>query len=364
MVNGIISNSIIWLIAISLNLALFVITTTVQKKEVININYGYYISKLYRVKGILLQDIRVLFSMLSITALLCVVLPDHPMRALCFYVLMASTAFHIMYFIVYGLILNEGVKQEIYKFVFDGLYTPLESDNRNGIRTDKEVSDRIIQYFNTYNPATQKAFKEIFGPESFLYHQRENACVYTSSKRSYHISYEFIELFQKTELQSEWLMELLNLFRENDRDTTIENLIMTFACVRVFGKQDKLFCVEFIDGIKPYLNAINEDSKASTPKSHNDRQLLKEFYKYIALTLTKDNSIRFYKESERVYKSLLGSMCAMICKKYVTELLSDIEAPTNDRVKSFVLNLCLSDEEITYQTNKAKKGLRKNQGAC
>ena len=363
MVNEIISNPIIWLIAISVNLALFVITTMTQKKEVIGINYEYYISKLYRVKGILLQDIRVLFSMLSITALLFVVLPDHPMREGYFYVLAISTAFHIAYFVFYGLILNEAVKQDIYKFVFDGLYTPLEGDNRNAIRTDKEVSERIIQYFNTYNTQTKEAFKEIFGPESFLYDQRENTCEYTSNKGSYHISYEFMELFQKTDLQCEWLTELLSLFNQNDSDTTVENLIMTFACVKVFGSQDKLFSVEFIDAIKPYINKVNEHSKASTPKSHNERQLLKEFYKYIALTLVKDNSIRFYKESERVYKSLLGSMCPVICKKYVTELLSDIEMPTNERVKSFVVSLC-SNEELTNQTHNTKKESIENQGAC
>lgn len=357
MLNEIISGPIIWLIAISLNLFLFVITNMTQKKEVININYDYYINNLYKVKGILLEDIRVLFSMLSITALLFVVLPYHPMRAGYFYVLALSTVFHITYFMTYGLSANEAVKQDIYKFVFDGLYTPLEGDKRNAIRTDKEISDKIIQYFNTYNTQTKEAFKEIFGPESFIYGKRENACDYISNKGSYHISYEFMELFQKTDLQCEWLTELLNLLNENDRDTTIENLIMTFACVRVFGKQDKLFSVAFIDGIKPYLKKVNEDSKASTPKSHHERLLLKEFYKYIASTLVKDNSIRFYKESERVYKRLLGSMCPVICKKYVTELLSDIESPTNDRVKSFVMSLC-SNEEITNQTYESKE----NQG--
>jgi len=347
MLNELINNHVIWLTAIILNLALFVITTMTQKKEVININYDYYISKLYSVKGILLEDIRVFFSMVSITALLFVVIPEHSFREGYFYVLMISTLFHLAYFIRYGPFLNEAVKQDIYKFAFKGLYTPLDNNNRNAVRTDKELSDRIVEYFNTYNVKTRKAFKEIFGPESFLYDPCENTCNYVSSKGSYYISYEFIELFQETDLQYEWLKELLDLLITDDSDINIENLTLALACVTVFGKQTDLFSVEFIDVIRPYLNMVKNNSKADTPKSNKERQLLKELYKYISLTLTRDNSIRFYKESERVYKSLLGSMCPMICRKYVDELLSDVETITNERVKSFVKSLCSDDPKKT-----------------
>ncbi|MBI9014094.1 MAG: hypothetical protein JEZ08_17800 [Clostridiales bacterium] len=364
MLNEIISNNVLWLVMITVNVLLGGLSLVLPKKQVLGINYEDYLNHSYKVKGILLHHIRTAVSALSIVSLLWLVIPGNSIREWYFYVLTVCTVFHIVYAIRYEILINKKVKTAIYKSEFSGLY--LAYDNldtkysdmtvKNGMRTEKTLSPEVIRYFGTYNSETIKTFHEIFAPSSFLYehtaaykkdYQKEfngSPCEYKSKSGSYYLPYEFIELFQQTPHQSEWSLEILKLL--NCDHQTIDNLVLLLASVRLMGQQQELFTVEFLMALNPYFMTIaNEEViKVKIPsRIVRENKLLRELHHYILMTLERDNSIRFFREAINLYKSFFnahGYMSHQECMVYVNYLMDQSKVLENERIGKFISEFC------------------------
>lgn len=325
------SNSIL-LTIISINMTIIGLTSLAEKKTVIGIDYGKYLINEYKLFRIVpLYYILIVFALINILALFALFFTDDRFRITIFVCLTVSLSFAIYYFFGYILRENRHVKNQLYENEFIGLYykddTPpgAECDRlagmNNGFRTSKRVSSDVVTYFNKFNNDTQKAFKESFGPTSFIY--KRNAAItkkylkltghepydYTGQDGLCHISWEFFQLFRWSDLQEKWIMEILVLFNDGyaarSPEMKLNNLLRVFFHINTFGKCENLFGYRTIDYIYKYIRDVFD---APVPPTEARRVKERKLFEYYCTYLFACNADHRSEQSFRLSQSLLGAL--------------------------------------------------------
>lgn len=160
----------------------------------------------------------ILFAVVNTAALFTLYWTDSQFCLSIFIGLTVCLSFAIYYFFGFILRENNSVKRQLYENEFIGMYykdnTPPgdECDRiiemNNGFRTSKRLSSDVVTYFDKFNNDTQAAFKESFGPNSFIYKRNRRITKkylkltghepydYTGADGLVNISWEFFQLYR------------------------------------------------------------------------------------------------------------------------------------------------------------------------
>lgn len=201
----------------------------------------------------------------------------------------------------------------------------LVSKMSNGSRTNKKLSSNVIIYFDTFNSETQKAFEEVFGPQSIIYdHSKRIEKIWMNKygKAPYnyeyqngiqHISHEFFQLFRYSNLQEKWLLEILRIFNEDYtkdyRDMRLNNILRIMAHINRFGFVDNLYKYKFLEYLTPYLkDALEMDGDVGCDKEYREikeRFLFRQLLQYLFHTISKNMDEVFINTACNTLKQIL-----------------------------------------------------------
>ncbi|SDO05583.1 hypothetical protein [Alkalicoccus daliensis] len=305
-------NSLI-LAIIAINMTIIGLTSLAETKRVVGVDYGKFLVRKFKLLYIIrIYHLLVLFAVVNILSLFLMFI-EHPVfRLASFLFLVCSLIFAIYYFFSYIIAENSRVRNQIYRDELVGLYYESESlDHQEadvitkmsgGSRTEKKLSNNVIDYFNTYNADSQKAFEDIFGPESMIYHPRKISRYmkknfggklpyqYRREGNIKDISYEYFQLFRSVEHQDKWTLEILRLFggerKEKDRFAPIRlyNITRVMTHINLFGDPAVIFRYKFLSYLrKYYMDAVYTTRMEQRKYSRDDTIKKAEEYAFIQL---------------------------------------------------------------------------------
>jgi len=287
----------------------------------------------------------------------------------------------LYYFVFFIIIKNPRVKREIYKTHFLGLYfeseeipvlnSDLVTNMCNGSCSDKILANEIIEFFDVVSPKTVRAFEESFGPTARLYsrtknikryynkHIKNNPYDYSTTSGLNPISYEFFLMFQNSNQQTTWALEILGLFN-NDytkgySDQRIDNLIRLMAHINKYGNDSILCSNEFLSQLTVYLiEAIKGEPHFDMISYREVKEifLLKEVFCYIITSLSEKEDKTFYESAVSLNDQLhtcKGYIGHFDYKKYIGDIMKVIYKENNKTTKQFSEKV-LEDYKTLYTT--------------
>ena len=327
-------DSNILLTMISINMTIIGLTSLAEKKTIIGVDYGKYLINKYKLFHIVpLYLMLILFAVVNTAALFTLYWTDSQFCLSIFIGLTVCLSFAIYYFFGFILRENNSVKRQLYENEFIGMYykdnTPpgAECDRiiemNNGFRTSKRLSSDVVTYFDKFNNDTQAAFKESFGPNSFIYKRNRRITKkylkltghepydYTGADGLVNISWEFFQLYRWSELQEKWILEILVIFNDEyaakSPKMQLNNLVRVFFHINTFGKTENMFGYRVMDYLYKYMrDTFLKDCEVDDKMRKKEEILVEYFSKYLFTCISHHYSEQSFNLATKIIKELLS----------------------------------------------------------
>ena len=330
-----------WVALIGLNVTVIGLTSLAEKRNVVGIDYGKYLIDEYKLWGVF-RIYHILIGVAFINALSLVVML-HGMSPvvdlIVFVLLIVSSWFVLLYLFSYVMRVHPRVKREIYRRQVLGLYIKADVECNfkgdrivgmpKGDRTPKKISSNIQSFFNLYNEDTVVAFAELFGPNSPVY-ARDPQSMRVWKKLGYgepheynedksqkmpvqHISWEFFQMFRRSDIQDRWLLEILNLFNGEYADAyprlRLYNVARVLGQINRVGFSDGLWKYKFVDYLMPYivkaLDTSGDNMAGNKEREEVERYLHEQLAQYFQFVLKNYRTPTFEESVAKAFRLLL-----------------------------------------------------------
>lgn len=363
---------------IAINMTVIGLTSLADMKSVIGIDYGKFLIKKYKIFGFIrIYYLLIAFACINAISMFTIFVPSYVLKSIHFGFLVGSLIFAIYYFFAFIIVENTHVRRKITEQEILGHYYASNNKTQfnpdvitevfHGSRTQKKLSNNVIQYFNTYSTDSSEAFEEVFGPSSVIYDyskqrikkfQKVNSGLYPYIYRySVHkvpdISHEFFQMYRYSEIQDRWILDILYLFNKNCKNAEFDyiqlcNFTRVVGQINFYGTTKNLFTVKYFDYIFTYFKQCVVDNKldgnaevvrTEIKKIHSF--VVEEIYKYLIRILEKSDKDSDYKLIiTYCYKILFTLDIQTLSKKEVLIIVVSVVGKTdNKKVQSLISSL-------------------------
>lgn len=373
---------------IAINMTVIGLTSLADKKTVIGVDYGSFLINEFELLGIRMYTWLIFFACVNVVSIFTMFSTTNSYHTVNFFLLLLSLVFAIYYFFGFIIIENKRVVRKIYLQEMAGLYKKSENTKHfridrlvgmnGGSTTSKKLSTNVISYFGTYNGVTEKAFDEVYGPDSFLYNSKELKKYVTDEEwepyeyRQYgepvvkEISFEFFKMYREVENQDRWLLHVLELFNGIPESSNVANFkrykqynhYRVFNCARViaqiktFGNCESLYTYKFLHYLSDYWLASVDRRELSEDLGEEEinritiveKEAFKELFTYICVGLSVATKNEFAEKVRKILEDVFleNRYQGFLSIQEITWLIADVVLAENSELLGRNLEAVLS----------------------